>query len=438
MDIELLASFLTIGILIILSAIFSGTEAAFLGASRAKLHHLSKKEGIKRAKLVTFLKGKMENVVGTILICNNLVNIFASSLATGLLINFFQEAGIFYATTSMTILIILFGEVIPKFYGMRYAEKFSMGMASTLKVLIFICRPVTYIFEIAARGIFRLLGIQVNPGEVLGGATEELRGIIDLHRGDADKMQERAMLQSILDLGDVDVSEVMVHRSDVKMINLDDPPRKIISEIVASYHTRLPLWQENPENIIGIIHTKSFLRLIETTDKGGSSMTKADILAIAKKPWFIPNTTTLFEQLQAFRKRREHMALVVDEYGALQGLVTLEDIIEEIVGDIDDEYDPNQMGFWQTKKGEVFVVGTTTLRDLNRYYDWSLPDEEAATVAGLLMHESRNIPTINQVFKIEGFKFQVLKKLRNQITLVKIIPPQEKVVPDAVSSTNSR
>lgn len=420
MTVSLLISLGTVLFLVVLSALFSGTEAAYLAASKAKLHNLEK-QGYIKAGLVKRLKGHMEQVIGTLLICNNLVNILASALATSILLGLVGEGAVVYATLIMTIIIVIFAEVVPKFYAMRRAESYAIGVSGPLNILIKVLRPLTLLFELIVRNTLRLFGLKVTPGHMLSSTVEELRGIIDMHGDDEEAIEERAMLHSILDLGKVNVEEIMVHRKDVKMINLDDSVEKIISEIVASYHTRLPLWQGNPDNIVGTIHAKSFLKLVNEEVLHQKNIRQEDVLSFAKKPWFIPETTTLFEQLQAFRRRREHMALVVDEYGALQGIVTLEDIIEEIVGDIDDEYDPNKTGFWQTRPGEVFAVGATTIRDLNRHYGWSLPDNEAATIAGLIMHESRSIPQIGQTFKIKTFRIKVLRRVRNQITLVKIL-----------------
>lgn len=418
---SLFSSLLVIFILICFSAIFSATEAAFLAVSRAKLQS-RKKEGDVRAGRVVALKNKMEKVIGTILICNNLVNILSSAIATSLFLQLVGESGEYLATLIMTVVIVIFAEIVPKFYAMRQAERLSLWIAAPLKGLIAVFSPITFIFEKVARGVLFAFGVRIRSGETLSSSLEELRGLIDMHGGDEEAVEERAMLHSVLDLGDVDVEEVMVHRKNVIMINLEDSPLKIIEQIVASHHTRLPIYQGDEDNIIGTIHAKSFLRLVNEELHHGRKMTPDDIIAFAKKPWFVPETTTLFEQLQAFRKRREHMALVVDEYGAFQGIVTLEDIIEEIVGDIDDEYDPNDTGFWQTQNGEIFAVGSSTIRDLNRQFGWQLPDDEAATIGGLLMHESRSIPRIGQTYMIEGFKIRILRRLRNQITLVKIIP----------------
>lgn len=420
MIIELIPQIILIFILLTLSALSSSTEAAYLAASRAKLHRM-KKTNSHKVSVAIYLKEKLEQVVSSLLICNTLVNIVASSVATGVMITLWGEAGVAYASAVMTVLIVIFAEVVPKFYAMRRAESFSIAAAPTLKLFLKLAIPLTYGFEWSARMVLKAFGVYIRPGEVLHSSLEELRGMIDLHQGDDDTLEERAMLRSVLELGDVAVEEIMVHRKDMKLLNVDDEPTKIMEELVESHHTRLPIYQGDPDNIIGIIHAKKFLRLIRDQKE---KLTPEDILECAKKPWFVPETTTLFEQLQAFRKRREHMALVVDEYGSLQGIVTLEDIIEEIVGDIDDEHDPNQTGFWSNSAGDVFSVGTATIRDLNRQFNWDLPDEDAATLAGLLMHESHAIPKIGQTFRIHGFRMKVLRRVKNQITLIKIDAPK--------------
>ncbi len=419
MEFSLIAALLAILLLIILSAIFSATEAAFLSASKAKLYSMSKR-GNKRAKLALNLKEKMEKVIATLLVCNNMVNIFASALATSIMISIFQETGVAYATAIMTIMIVIFAEVIPKFYAMRKPESIAMLGSYLLKGIITIFSPITILFEFIAQSVMKLFGIKVDISNMLSSSTDELRGAIDLHQGDKEATEERAMLHSVLDLTDVDVSEVMVHRKDLKSLNIDSDLDDFIAQVVKSRHTRLPVWQGESENIIGIIHTKSLLKMLYAKFAKDETITKSDILFHAKKPWFIPETTTLFEQLQAFRKKREHISLVVDEYGALQGIVTLEDIIEEIVGDIDDEYDSSIAGSWKTNTGDVCSLGITTIRDLNRHYSFTFPDEEAATIAGLIMHKSKVIPKVGQQFKISGHKIKIMRCLRNQVTLVKI------------------
>lgn len=418
MSFEILVSLSAIIGLIAIAAILSGIEAAFLSASNARLKSLER-EGKKRATLVNALKGRMEKLISTLMLTNNLVNIWATAIATGVFISLFGDAGETIATMVMTISIVVFAELLPKFYAIRQAETVAMALAPVINFLIRLFGPFASLVELISRRILKLLGVPTDNMQNVTSSLEELRGAIDLHPGlDQETSESRAMLHSILDLGDVSVEEVLIHRKDVKMINLDDPIEKINQQIIESHHTRLPIWQGDLDRIIGIVHTKDFLRL--TSAHPGKAPDKQDLLSIAKQPWFIPETATLFEQLQAFRKRREHMALVVDEYGSFQGIVTLEDIIEEIVGHIDDEHDPLMTGLWQTKGGEIYVVGSMTIRDLNRQMGWQLPDEDASTVAGLIMLETRTIPEKDQVFDIQGYRVKILRRVKHHISLVKI------------------
>jgi Mg2+/Co2+ transporter CorB len=228
------------------------------------------------------------------------------------------------------------------------------------------------------------------------------------------------MLHSILDLDDVEVYEVMTHRRSVEMLDIRDSPRNLVEQVLRSPYTRLPLYDKDQDNIIGVVHAKALLRAIGTSEKG---MDSVDICAVATEPWFIPDSTSLLEQLQAFRQRREHFALVVDEYGAFMGVVTLEDILEEIVGDIDDEHDMTVAGVRPQADGSYIVNGSVTIRDLNREFDWRLPDDEATTIAGLVLYEARMIPDPGQVFRFHKFRFEILRRQRNQITLLRVRPP---------------
>jgi Mg2+/Co2+ transporter CorB len=263
---------------------------------------------------------------------------------------------------------------------------------------------------------------KVKPGDT----DEALRSAIEGHASSdaedaAETREERNMLRSILDLGEVTVVEVMTHRRQMVTIDSELPPSEIVDAALASPFTRLPLWQDEPDNIVGIIHAKSLLRAVRAA-KG--PLTAQDIDQVVSKPWFVPDTTTLLDQLQAFRERREHFALVVDEYGSLLGLVTLEDILEEIVGDITDELDTHVAGVYAQPDGSYIVDGTVTLRDLNREFDWELPDEtDYSTVAGLVIYESRHIPEVGQTFTFFGFRFEILKRQRNQIMTVRVTPP---------------
>lgn len=412
--------FLTV-FMLILAAIFSAAESSYLAISRSRLQMMIK-EKRKHAKLAQKLYQMLENVVGTLLLAISFTTIVISILMTRILTPIFGDAVDWYSTLITTVIVVIFSDALPKFYAIRKAEGFALTIAPSLAIFIKIMKPFTYFVEYSARLILRIFGVK-DPNPTLAQSLEELRGAIDLHHGEVKESREsqdsRAMLHSILDLNDVSLEDVLIHRSDVKMLNLDDPIAVIHEQIITSPHTRLPLWQGTQENVVGILHTKNFLKLAREKK---DDIDHDDILAVSRKPWYVPESATLYEQLQAFRRRREHMALVVDEYGDFQGVVTLEDIIEEIVGRIDDEHDPNMNEIWQTSGGEVYAVGTATIRDINRQYEWELPDEEAATIAGLLLYEVRAIPEVNQIFDIAGYRIQVMRRSKNQITLVKISP----------------
>ena len=364
---------------------------------------------------------KKERLIGSILLANNLVNILASALATSTLVRLFGDRGVVYATVIMTALILIFGEVMPKTYAINNADRTALWFAPAMRGLVFVLSPITHAVQVIVSGTLHLFGVETTADIGITSA-EELRGAIDLHAGPGETIRhERAMLRSILDLDQVDVGEIMVHRKDVAMIDADQPLNVVIDQVLASPYTRQPLWSGEPDNIVGVLHAKTVMKAVY--EKAGH-LEDIDIRALAAKPWFIPESTSLIHQLQAFRRRREHFALVVDEYGTLMGVVTLEDILEEIVGDIADEYDQSIAGVWPQPDGSLIVSGNTTIRDLNRRFDWPLPDEEAATIAGLVTHEARRIPEVGQIFTFFGFRFEVLRRKRNQITSLRITAPK--------------
>lgn len=416
MDITLAITLAGILVLLVFSAFFSGSETAMTAASRPRLHNLAR-TGNHRATLVNELWHEREHLIGTLLLGNNLVNILASALATSLLIAYFGEAGVVYATLVMTVLVLVFSEVLPKTYALQDADRVALAVAPLLRLLVTVLKPLSLVIQFMVRATLALFGIEVRQALTAEASEEQLRGAIELHQGEGEEERhERAMLRSILDLGDVWVEEIMIHRKDVGAIDVDQPPAKIVEEVLSSPFTRLPLWQEDPDNIVGVLHAKALLRAVQAV---GNDLDKLDLRAIASAPWFIPDTTDLLSQLQAFRRRHEHFAIVVDEYGEMLGIVTLEDILEEIVGDISDEHDVEIEGVQQCD-GSLIVDGKVTLRDLNRRFEWRLPDEEASTIAGLILHETRCIPDVGQVFTFHGFKFEILGRMRNQITSIRI------------------
>jgi len=421
METWLIISIIAIIVLLVLSAFFSGSETAFTAASRVRLR-AREKEGDKRAGLVNKIRDEKDRMIGALLLGNNLVNILASALATSVLIKIFGESGVIIATLVMTMLVLIFAEVLPKTYAFHHAETMSMRLAPLINLVIKIFAPITEAVTWIVRQVLRIFGVDISKVGA-GSHLELLRGAIEMHEGPEQETQEqRAMLRSILDLAEVDIQDIMIHRKNVVMIDADQPVDKIVEEVLSSPYTRLPLWRDNPDNIVGVLHSKQLLHeLMET--KG--NIDNINIERILMKPWFVPETTILYDQLQAFRKRKEHFAVVIDEYGTFMGVVTLEDILEEIVGDIDDEHDESMSGVRRLSNGSYIIDGEVTIRDLNREFEWGLPHDEYATLAGLILYESHMVPDVGQSFRFHGFQMDIVRKQRNQITLVRVTPPDD-------------
>ncbi len=414
--------FIVIGCLFI-SAFFSASETALTGSSRASMLRLEK-QGVREAGVVGYLLNARERMIGGILIGNNLANIGASALATGVLTAIFGEVGVLYATAVMSVLVIIFAEVLPKTIAINAPDRVALVVARPMSWLVAILAPLLTVVESIVRVLLKILRVPIGANQSLLSPTERLRGAVDLihHEGGVEK-QDRDMLGGLLDLAELHVSDVMVHRTEMMMINADLPSEELVREVLATEFTRIPLWREKPENIVGVLHAKDLLRAIRSAD---GDISKVDVAAIASPPWFVPEMRPLSEQLKAFRRRKTHFALVVDEYGEMEGLVTLEDILEEIVGDISDEHDIVVAGVRAQPDGSVVVDGSVPIRDLNRAMDWHLPDEEATTIAGLVIHEARSIPERGQNFTFHGFRFRVLRRERNRITALRIVPvPKE-------------
>jgi Mg2+/Co2+ transporter CorB len=406
-------------ICLLLSAFFAGSETALTASSRASMTRLEK-HGNKRAAIVNRLLANRERLIGALLLGNNAVNIAASALATGILLVWFGSAGVLYATIGMTALIVIFSEVLPKTAAFNAPDRVALLVARPMGFIVKLLAPVLMAIEALVRWILKLFGVTLGEDQDVLSAHEELRGAIDLfHReGDVEK-HDRDMFGGVLDLRDLVVSDVMIHRTNMITLNADDSPEAIVNAVIASPVTRLPLWRGNPENIVGILHVKDLLRALHAVDGDAS---KVDVAALMTPAWFVPDMRPLSEQMKAFRRRKTPFALVVDEYGEVEGLVTLEDILEEIVGDITDEHDVAMPGVRRQPDGSVNVDGAVSIRDLNRVMDWNLPDEEATTIAGLVIHEARSIPEIGQSFTFHGFRFRVLRKARNRITTLRIQP----------------
>ena len=404
---------------LLLSAFFAGSETALTASSRARMVWLEK-QGDRRAATVNRLLQSRERLLGALLLGNNAVTIAASSMATGLLLAWLGDVGVVYATVVMTVLVVVFCEVLPKTAAINAPDRIAVLVAEPLSWVVRLFAPILMAIEALVRRILALVGIRVGEGQPILSAHEELRGAVDLlHREGGVEKQDRDMMGGVLDLRELEVSDVMIHRTEMISVNAGDRAEDIVQAVLAAPVTRIPLWRDSPENIVGVLHAKDLLRVIQAAH---GDLSTVDVLSIAAPPWFVPDTTPLAEQLKAFRRRKTPFALVVDEYGEVKGLVTLEDILEEIVGDIEDEHDVAVPGVRPQLDGSVNVDGGVPIRDLNRAMDWNLPDQEATTIAGLVIHEARSIPEPGQSFTFHGFRFQVLRRERNRITALKITP----------------
>ncbi len=404
-------------ILLAVSAFFSGSETALTALSRARIHQLRRK-GSSRAVIVEVLIASKEKLLGAILLGNNMVNILASALTTSVFLHFFGPQGVIYATLVMTALVVVFAEVLPKTYAISNPDRMALAVAPLLRIIVAVLSPFTMATEWLVRMTLKLLG--AGAGTSVLSAHDELRGAIDLHHKEGSFIKrDRDMLGGILDLQELEVSDIMIHRTKMKMIDADEPIEKIISRVVKSGISRLPVWKGEPDNIIGVLHSKDLLRAMNET---GSDPEKIRIKDLYVPPWFVPETTLLRDQLNAFLRRKAHFSIVVDEYGEVQGLITLEDILEEIVGEIADEHDVVINGVRPQPDGSVNVDGAIPIRDLNRAMDWQLPDEQSTTIAGLVIHEAQTIPEIGQTFTFYGYRFKVLKRDRNRITSLRVTP----------------
>jgi Mg2+/Co2+ transporter CorB len=413
-------------ICLLISAFYSGSETALTASSRAAMLRLEKHGNID-ASIVSRLLATRERFLGAVLLANNATNIAASTLATGLLLTLFGQAGVLYATIVMTAVIFVVCEVLPKTAAFNAPDRVALIVAQPIARTVTLLLPILKAVEWLVRMLLRGFGMHVGKIQSILSPREELRGAVDLlHRAGIVEKLDRDMMGGVLDLRELTVSEVMVHRTKMVMLNADEPSREIVDEVLAAAVSRLPVWRGSPDNILGVLYAKDLVRALHAA---GGDTTKIDIEALSRPPWFVQDTTPLYEQLKAFRDRKTPFALVVDEYGELEGLVTIKDIIAEIVGDMGDEQEVAVPGVRMLPDGSANVDGAVPVRDLNRAMDWSIPDDEATTIAGVVIHEARSIPEPGQSFTFHGYRFQVLRKARNRITALRVTPLVRKSPP---------
>lgn len=411
MLIEIIAIFL----LLLISAFFSSSETAITRVSDAKIHQKAE-EGNKKAINTKNLLKDREKVIGALLLGNNAVNILASALTTSLFIAPFGDLGIFYATILMTILIFIFSEVLPKTYAIRKSEKLTLFTVPYISFLTKVLAPINIIVQILVSSILNLTGREKNKND----GRQNIRGAIILADDEGSvRKRDRKMLEGILDLSELDVDEIMTHRKNIESFDISEESKKIFEKSIKSNFSRIPIWEDNPDNIIGILHIKDLIR--------AANISKTlDVKAILQKPLFIPETTSLSKQLNEFRKSSTQIALVIDEYGVLQGLITMEDILEEIVGEIFDEFDQPSSKPNILEDGKVLVDGNMTVRDINRLMDWKIPDDEASTLSGLVIEIAQKLPKEREIIKIKDYKFKVVNRQKTRISKLLV----EKIIND--------
>jgi Mg2+/Co2+ transporter CorB len=406
---------------LLLAAYLSAAETAVTGASRPRMHRLAQ-QGNRRARLVNQLLDRKDEAVSAILLGNNVVNILSASLTTAVFTALFGAAGVVYATVAVGFLIVIFAEVMPKTWALLRADRVALMLAPSIVGTVRFLRPVARAVAATSRFFLRLLRVRTDKLPDAEEQAELLRGAIELHgegQADEDAPTEKAMLRSVLDLGDRTVADVMVHRGSVVLIDAEEPTESIVTQMLAAPYTRIPLYRGQSDNVVGVVHAKDLFRAVKAAG-GPDTVRIADVMT---PPWFIPESTILFDQLHAFQDRHEHFAIVVDEYGVMQGIVTLEDIIEEIVGDIEDEHDAIKRGVIRRDDGSMVCQGSVPIHDLNREFGWELPEDVATTIAGLVLYEARRIPEVGQTYAFYGFRFEILKREGTRIAELRIVPP---------------
>ncbi len=407
-------------ILLVISAFFSGAETSILTASQARINKL-KNDGNKKAESLLKLREDKEKLIGSILLSNNFVNIGASVIATEACIEIFGDnnTALFITTAMMTVLILIISDVLPKTYAVRHAEAVALSLTPFITFTTLILTPIVVTVKYIVNGLLKLVDNKTNAVNI--SALETIKSTIELHHQEGEVVSDyKYMLGGVIDLEKITVEEVMVHRNEFLSVNIDLAPLEIIKQIAKSPYSRVPIWKDKPENIIGVLHMKDLNKIL-LSKKSSDKITHRDIEKLAREPWFIPSTTNLKTQMLAFRTNHYPFAFVVNEYGELEGLVTLEDIIEEVVGQIEDEYDVVHKGIYKVNSdNSVVTTGNTPIRDVNRELEWNIDDKEATTVGGLIFHIAQRIPEKGESFKSANYVLKLLKKKKNKILKVKI------------------
>ncbi len=413
---DLLASILIVIFLLLLSGLLSGSETSITSVSKSKIHKLAIR-GDKRAQQLLHLIKNKSDFISSLLIGNNFVNILASVLATAILIKYYGDKGILYSTILMSLLIVIFSEVLPKSYALIRPDRFALAMSKYLIVFSKIITPIMLLVKAINWSFFKIMRIDLENKATSKTAREDIRNIINMHEDEGRLLKDEGdMLNAILDLKEITVEKIMTHRKNIYSIDLNNK-NEFFPRISKSSFSRIPVWKENPNNILGLIHAKNVLTNLN--DQGQLDITKIKENLI--KPWFVPETTKAKDQLNEFIQRKEKLAFVVDEYGELMGLISMEDIIEEIVGNIFDEKDFSTIGIRKIDINTYRIRGDVNIRDINRELDIQIPDTFYSTIAGYIIHETESFPDVGQIFSFGDIRYEIVNKNKNQITQIKMV-----------------
>ena len=415
-----LSSIIIIFFLLIISGLLSGSETSITSVSKSKIHKLSNR-GDARAKKVLKLIEKKNDLVSSILIGNNIINILASVLATALLIKYYGDKGILYSTVVMSALIVIFSEVFPKNYALLRPDRFVLTLSGPLTIFSKLLLPFILFLRFINFIIFKLMRVDTANKVTSKTAREDIRNIINMHEDEGRLLKDESdMLNAILDLKEITVEKIMTHRKNIYSINIEETDT-FFTKIAKSSFSRIPVWKDNPNNILGLVHAKNVLSNLDENGALDINKIKENLI----KPWFIPETTKAKDQLNEFIKRKEKLAFIVDEYGELMGLISMEDIIEEIVGNIFDEKDFSTIGIRRLENNIFRIRGDVNIRDINRELDIAIPEGSSSTIAGYIIDQTESFPDVGQIFAYDGIIYEIINKNKNQITQIKLTLPKK-------------
>ncbi len=406
-------------LLILLSGFFSGSETGMMAINRYRLRHLAR-SGHRGAQSVLQLLEHPERLIGLILLGNNFVNILASAIATLIGLRLFGDAGIAIATAILTVVVLIFAEVTPKTVAALKPHKFAYPASHVLLPLLRLFYPVVRLINWVTNLVLRLLGISLSREQSDHLSREELRTVVK-EAGGLIPRKHRTMLTNILDLELVTVEDIMIPRSDIVGINIEDPWATIMTQIAHSQHTRMPVFRESTEYLLGILHMRDAVRLFK-----GSQEAKSELIQLLRPPLFIPEQTPLHKQLLRFQQEKKRIGLVVDEYGDILGLVTLEDLLEEIVGEFTTDVSDAVPEVERRQDGSYLVEGSANLRELEKSMGWKLPQDGPKTLNGLILDHLEEIPEPGTSMMIEGYPIEVTSATEIGVRRVAIFPQQRR------------